>query len=99
MFASFASRWVEKVSLRYRSYGMLKRQRGVVVHVSDGALLARLGLDQPFAYYAVTATQRARDTALLARNKRGKLIYWRSFGDFPLLGGAHTIGTVPARSG
>ena len=99
MFASFASRWAEKVSLRYRVYGRLRRQRGAIVRVSDPALLAALALDEPLAYYAVTATRRARDAALMARNKRGKLIYWRSLGDFPLLGGAHTIGTIegPAR--
>ena len=80
MFHGFASRWAARISLRYWAHGRLKRQTAAVVRVTDLGVLDRLGTSQPIAYYAVAATDQGRDALLLARNKRRKLIWWRSIG-------------------
>jgi hypothetical protein len=54
---------------------------GVVTHVDDTALLGRLFLHQPFAYFNATASQRAHYVALIARNGRAKLIFRDVIGD------------------
>jgi hypothetical protein len=82
-FSGFVSTRVAKVRLRYRSLGKVRRPKATITRVTEPALLARLNVEEPLAYYSVEASRRARDLLILARNRQGKLISWRALPDLP----------------
>jgi hypothetical protein len=96
--SGFASPHVARVRLRYRSLGELRRPRGVLTRVTDPAVLKRLVLTEPFTYFTAEVSSRARSPLLLARNKAGKLVFWRSLPDAQDIlnpKGGEVIGELP----
>jgi hypothetical protein len=63
-----------RVTARYRSFGMARRSRAIVVRVSDSTLLNRLHLRSRFSYYSAEASFHAKDVVLIARSQTGNVV-------------------------
>jgi hypothetical protein len=84
IFSGGGNRWWEMhgrttgrvayMTLRYRSFGRVRKRRVSLSTVSDPAFLSRLGVKRSFGVYQAEMSPHARWFSLVARDLSGKLI-------------------------